>query len=37
MGDIQYEVFADAFGALFSFILAITILLCVSTAIGLLF
>jgi hypothetical protein len=37
MGDIQYEVFAEAFGALLLFILAITILLCVSTAIELLF
>jgi hypothetical protein len=37
MEDIQYEVFAEAFGALFFSIPAITILLCVSTAVELLF
>jgi hypothetical protein len=37
MGDIQGEVAAEAFGALFFFLLAITVLLCVSTAIELLF
>jgi hypothetical protein len=37
MEDIQYEVVAEAFGALFFFIIAITILLCVSTAVELLF
>jgi hypothetical protein len=37
MEDIQYEVVAEAFGALFFFIPAITILLRVGTAIESLF
>jgi hypothetical protein len=35
MGDIQHEAFAGAFGALFFFVLAITVLLCASAATGL--